>query len=52
MFIILDVGILIIGVYYWMIGCISFGVIVLILYYMYSIFFEVWNFLCMINVMI
>ena len=51
MLIILDVGILTIGAYYWMIGRISPGVIVLILHYTHSISSEVWNFSRMINAM-
>ena len=51
MLIILDVGILATGAYYWMIGEVSPGVIVLILYYGNSISKEVWNFSRMINSM-
>ncbi len=51
MLIILDVGILGVGAYYWMIGKISPGIIVLILYYANSISSEVWNFSRMINAM-
>ncbi|MEL7423678.1 MAG: ABC transporter ATP-binding protein, partial [Bacteroidota bacterium] len=51
MLIILDVGILAMGAYYWMRGVISPGMIVLILYYANSISREVWNFSRMINAM-
>lgn len=51
MLVVLDVGILLIGAYYWMIGQISPGVIVLILYYAGNISQEVWNFSRMINAM-
>lgn len=51
MLIVLDVGILAVGAYYWMIGVISPGIIVLILYYVNSISSEVWNFSRMINAM-
>ncbi len=51
MLIILDVSILFTGVHYWMLGEISPGVIVLILYYSNNISQEVWNFSRMINAM-
>lgn len=51
MLIILDVSILVVGVRYWMLGEISPGVIVLILYYSNNISQEVWNFSRMINAM-
>lgn len=51
MLIILDVSILVVGVRYWMMGEISPGVIVLILYYSNNISQEVWNFSRMINAM-
>lgn len=51
MLIVLDVGILGVGAYYWMNGKISPGIIVLILYYTNSISSEVWNFSRMINAM-
>ncbi|MEO1255891.1 MAG: ABC transporter ATP-binding protein, partial [Bacteroidota bacterium] len=51
MLVILDVGVLIAGAYYWMIGEITPGVIVLILYYSNSISQEVWSFSRMINAM-
>ncbi|MEL7247258.1 MAG: ABC transporter ATP-binding protein [Bacteroidota bacterium] len=51
MLILLDVGILAMGAYYWMRGVISPGMIVLILYYANSISREVWNFSRMINAM-
>jgi len=51
MLVILDVSILLLGAYYWMIGKISPGVIVLILYYARNISSEVWNFSRMINAM-
>lgn len=51
MLVILDVSILALGAYYWMIGEISPGVIVLILYYANNISQEVWNFSRMINAM-
>ncbi len=51
MLVILDVGVLLTGAYYWMIGQISPGVIVLILYYAGNISREVWSFSRMINAM-
>lgn len=51
MLVFLDAGILLLGAYYWMLGEISPGVIVLILYYARSISREVWNFSRMINAM-
>jgi ATP-binding cassette subfamily B protein len=51
MLVILDVSVLLVGAYYWMIGEISPGVIVLILYYGNNISQEVWNFSRMINAM-
>lgn len=51
MLIILDVGVLLVGAYYWMMGKISPGTIVLILYYVRNISQEVWNFSRMINAM-
>lgn len=51
MLVILDVGILLLGAYYWMTGQISPGVIVLILYYSGNISKEVWSFSRMINSM-
>lgn len=49
MLVILDVGVLLAGAYYWMIGKVSPGVIVLILYYARNISREVWSFSRMIN---
>ena len=51
MLVVLDVGVLLIGAYHWMIGAISPGVIVLILYYAGNISQEVWSFSRMINSM-
>ncbi|MCB0631288.1 MAG: ABC transporter ATP-binding protein [Lewinella sp.] len=51
MLVLLDAGVLLLGAYYWMLGEISPGVIVLILYYARSISREVWNFSRMINAM-
>lgn len=51
MLVILDVGVLLAGAYYWMTGQISPGTIVLILYYTRNISNEVWNFSRMINSM-
>lgn len=51
MLIILDVGVLLTGAYYWLNGAITPGVIVLILYYASNISDEVWNFSRMINAM-
>ena len=51
MLVVLDVGVLLIGSYYWMKGEITPGVIVLILYYAGNISQEVWNFSRMINAM-
>lgn len=51
MLVILDVGVLLSGAYYWMTGRISPGTIVLILYYARNISNEVWNFSRMINSM-
>ena len=51
MLVVLDVSMLLLGAYYWMIGQISPGIIVLILYYANNISQEVWNFSRMINAM-
>ncbi|MEM9835262.1 MAG: ABC transporter ATP-binding protein [Bacteroidota bacterium] len=51
MLVILDASVLLVGVRYWMLGEISPGVIVLILYYANNISNEVWNFSRMINAM-
>ncbi|MEL7219717.1 MAG: ABC transporter ATP-binding protein, partial [Bacteroidota bacterium] len=51
MLLILDVGVLFTGAYYWYHGQISPGVIVLLLYYTRNISREVWNFSRMINAM-
>ena len=51
MLVVLDASMLLLGAYYWMIGQISPGVIVLILYYANNISQEVWNFSRMINAM-
>ena len=51
MLVVLDVTVLLLGAYYWMIGVISPGVIVLVLYYANNISQEVWSFSRMINAM-
>lgn len=51
MLMVLDIGVLLACAYYWKLGQISPGVIVLVLYYTDSISQEVWNFSRMINAM-
>ena len=51
MLMVLDIGVLVTCAYYWQLGKITPGVIVLVLYYTRSISEEVWNFSRMINAM-